>query len=83
MTDQTPVLVKDTAALVGYYVVLEVIVSTNDTFKVNQLATISGMAALKMADWSSVTCTFTGNIVTVTQSGLSNTKIVALIGGQK
>lgn len=83
MADQTPVLVKDTAALVGYYVVVEVIVSTNDTFKVNQLATISGIAALKMADWSSVTCTSTGNTVTVTQAGLSNTKIVALIGGQK
>jgi hypothetical protein len=80
---QTPQVVRDSAGIVGYYVILEVVVSTGDTFKVQQLASISGVAALKIADWSTVTCTSVGNVVTVTQAGLSGARIVAVVGGQK
>jgi hypothetical protein len=76
-------VVVDSSAVIGNYVVVEHVVSTNDTFKVHQLATISRVLATKMSDWSVVTCTAAGNTVTVTQAGLSNVKIVALVAGNK
>jgi hypothetical protein len=83
MAMQTPVVVRDTVGIVGYYVVVEVVVSTGDQFKVSQLATVANVVAMKIVDWSAVTCTATGNIVTVTQAGLNQVRIVALVGGQK
>lgn len=83
MSTQSSILVKAEDAIVGYYEVLEVVVSTNDTFKPKGISQIQGVVALRMSDWSSVSCTYAGNVVTVTQSGLSRVRIVALIGGLK
>lgn len=80
---QHPSLIRVTEGIIGYYVVLEATVTTNDTVKVRQLSLINGVVALKMADWSAVSCTWTGNIITVTQSGLINARIVVVAGGQK
>lgn len=84
MSTQNAIVVRDEAGIAGYYVVIEAIVSTGDSIKVGQLATIANVVALQVSgSWTSVTCTFTGNIITVTQAGLSVIRIVALVGGQK
>ena len=83
MTKQIGVVTGTSEAIIGYYTVLEVIVTTGDTFDVPGLATIARVLAMKMTDWSVVTCTSSGNTVTVTQAGLSTDKIVALVAGQK
>jgi hypothetical protein len=84
MSTQNAVVVRDEAGIVGYYIVVEASVSTGDNFKVSQLSTITNVVALQVSSsWASVSCTFAGNIVTVTQAGLSAVRIVALVGGQK
>lgn len=83
LPEQTPILIKSSEAVIGYYVVMEVIVTTDDTFDVDELATISRVLAMKMSDWSIVSTSHTGNTVTVSQLELSSDKIVALVAGQK
>lgn len=80
---QSPVTILDAAAVIGNYLVVEHVVSTNSTFKITQFAAISNVLALRMSDWSQVTCIFSGNSVTVTQANLTNVKIVALVAGSK
>lgn len=80
---ESPSTVIDNAAVIGNYVVVEHVVSTDDTFQIHQLSTISRVLAMKMSDWGTVTCTWVGNTVTVTQANLSNSKIVAMVAGNK
>ncbi len=83
MADQSPILVRTEAGITGYYATYLVTMSTNDTFKARDLLLVQGAVGLKVADWTSVTLTFAGNIVTLATAGLTATPIVVLVGGLK
>jgi hypothetical protein len=83
MADQSPILIRSEMGSTGYFCVYLVTVSTNDTFKVRDLLLAQGATGLKVTDWTPITCTCAGNVVTITQAGLSTVPVAVLVGGQK
>lgn len=78
-----PVLIRDAPAIVGQYVIYEHTVSTNSSFKVPHLASISKVVAIKFVDWSDVTTTISGTNIIVTQAGLTAVRVLFIVCGEK
>jgi hypothetical protein len=55
--------------------------ATNDTITLSDLAAIDGAALLKRADGTAVTCTVATNVITVTQSAMSDTPVEGIAIG--
>ncbi len=83
MADQSPILVRSETGITGYFCTYLVTLSTNDTFKARDLLLVQGAVGLKITDWTPVTLTYAGNVVTLTSAGLTAVPVVVLVGGQK
>lgn len=76
-------VVRSAEAIAGFYVLKTDTVSTNSQVVISELATIARAIVWKESDFSDVTCTWTGRIITITQAGLTAVRVIILAGGQK
>jgi len=79
MADQTESLL-DSGSLASYQVI-KAAVSTSDTITIDALTQIFATHAIKASDYSAITVTASGNVITITQASLTNVVIVVFVAG--
>jgi len=79
MADQTETkIVEAVSTVAGIYTAT---VSTNDTVTLGNFKSINASAVFKLSDWTEVSHSKSGNVITITEAGLSNTPIMMLVAG--
>ena len=63
------------------YVCFDVTMSTNDTVTIADLSSIDSASLVNLTDGLEDTCTIATNVVTLTQSGITNVRYVGLAVG--
>ena len=79
MVDRTEIIV--TKAQKYRYILFEVVMSSNDTVTIADLTTITDVALINLADGLEDTATISGNIITLTEAGVTNTHFVGIVVG--
>ena len=79
MTDQTETVISKGSPV--RYVLFEVTLTTSDTVTIGDLSTIQDCALFNLADGLEDTATISGNIITLTQTGITNGKYVGIAVG--
>jgi len=79
MTDKTETVVARGSAY--RWIVFEVTLSTNETVTIDDLSTVQDAALFALDDGLKDTATVSGNVITLTQAGVTNKKYVGIAVG--
>ena len=79
MTDvQETKIIEAVSTVAGIYTAT---VSTDDTVTLGNFKSINASSVLKLSDWSAVTHSKSGNVITISQVGLSSVAVMILVAG--